>query len=220
MKYKFLIFLLFLISYRLTSQTVVFNDKLLAQLTKNQAVRLASNQSFFNSYEKQRKLYDDANKKITQIVAIQDYIYKNLVNVNSGIKQGKKVILLYKYFGKIGQNANDVLELTAQRPEYAILLTKFYIGATNEVIEMQKQLKDDLLREDADYLMDPFDREVLINNLLRKARIINGYFVTIKLRLEQAKETPYIYQIPVIQTYVNLDKMIVNDIIYKYKNLF
>ena len=34
-------------------QTVVLNDQLLAQITKNQAVRLASNESFLNSYEKQ-----------------------------------------------------------------------------------------------------------------------------------------------------------------------
>ena len=33
-------------SLQLSAQTVVYNDKLLAQLTKNQAVRLASNESY------------------------------------------------------------------------------------------------------------------------------------------------------------------------------
>lgn len=202
------------------AQTVVFNDKLLTQLTKNQTVRLASNASYFNSYEKQKKLYDDANQKLTQIVAIQDFIYSNLVNINSGIKQGKKIYFLYQYFGKIANNASAVLSMTAARPEYAVLLTKYYIGATNEVIAMQQELRDEIMREDKDFLMDPFDREVVINNLLRKARMINGYFISIRLRLQQAKKIPYIYQIPTIKSYVNLDRMIVKDIITKYRSLF
>lgn len=218
-RYILLILALFFTT-KLASQTVVFNDKLLTQLTKNQTVRLASNQAFFNSFEKQQKLYEEANNKLTQIVAIQDYIYKNLVNVNSGIKQGKKVVFLYKYFGKIAGNANDVLNLTVNHPEYAILLTRFYNGAAQEIIKMQQELTQEILNEQNDFLMDPFDREVVLNNLLRKARLINGYFISIKLRLQQAKRIPYIYQIPQIQTYVNLDKMIVKDIIKKYKDLF
>ena len=47
-------------------QTVVVNDKLIAQLTKNQAVRLTSNEGFLKSYEKQKQLYDDINKKSNQ----------------------------------------------------------------------------------------------------------------------------------------------------------
>ena len=52
---------------KLNAQTVVYNDKLLIQLTKNQAVRLASNESYLNSYEKQKKTYDEINQKLAQI---------------------------------------------------------------------------------------------------------------------------------------------------------
>jgi hypothetical protein len=82
------------------SQQVVINEKLLAQLTKNQAVRLSSDKLFFNSYEKQKQLYDDIKGKITQVVAIQEYIYNKLTNVNMAIKQGKQMQYLYQYFEK------------------------------------------------------------------------------------------------------------------------
>ena len=204
-------------SLQLSAQTVVYNDKLLVQLTKNQAVRLASNESYLKSYEKQKKTYDDVNQKIAQIVAIQEYIYDKLTNVNSAIRQGKQLYYLSRTFAQIGINANDVLSLTAQHPEYAILLNRFYIGATQELLKMQSELTNDILHEENDFLMDPYDRQELIQNLSTKAQMINGYLICIKIRLKNAKKTPYIYQIPTINTYVNLDRMIVKGIIEKYK---
>ena len=204
-------------SLQVNAQTVVYNDKLLAQLTKNQAVRLASNESYLKSYERQKKTYDDINQKIAQVVAIQEYIYDKLTNVNSAIRQGKQLYYLSKTFAQIGINANDVLSLTAQHPEYAILLNRFYIGATQELLKMQSELTNDILHEENDFLMDPYDRQELIQNLSTKAQMINGYLICIKIRLKNAKKTPYIYQIPTINTYVNLDRMIVKGIIEKYK---
>ena len=204
-------------SLQLNAQTLVYNDKLLVQLTKNQAVRLASNESYLKSYEKQKKTYDDVNHKIAQIVAIQEYIYDKLTNVNSAIRQGKQLYYLSKTFAQIGINANDVLSLTAQHPEYAILLNRFYIGATQELLKMQSELTNDILHEENDFLMDSYDRQELIQNLSTKAQMVNGYLICIKIRLKNAKKIPYIYQIPTINTYVNLDRMIVKGIIEKYK---
>ncbi len=201
-------------------QTIVINDQLLAQLTKNQVVRLASNESFLNSYEKQKKLYNDINQKIAQVVAIQEFIYDKLTNINSAIKQGKQLYYLSKTFVQIGQNANDVLILTAQHPEYAILMNRFYIAAVQELLKMQTELTQDILHEENDFLMDPYDRQVLIQNLSSKAQMINGYLICIKIRLKNAKKIPYIYQIPTINTYVNLDRAIVKKIMIYYQNIF
>ncbi len=205
---------------KLHGQTVVYNDKLLIQLTKNQAVRLASNDSYLNSYEKQKKTYDEINQKIAQVVAIQEYIYDKLTNINSAIKQGKQLYYLSKTFVQIGTNANDVLSLTAQHPEYAILLNRFYIGATQELLKMQSELTNDILHEENDFLMDPYDRQVLIQNLSTKAQMVNGYLICIKIRLKNARKTPYIYQIPTINTYVNLDRAIVKNIMTNYNFIF
>ena len=209
--------ILFGASSKLCAQTVVYNDILLIQLSKNQAIRLASNDSYWNSYEKQKKTYDDINQKIAQVIAIQEFIYDKLTNINSAIKQGKQLYYLSKTFLQIGINANDVLSLTAQHPEYAILLNRFYIGATQELLKMQSELTNDILHEENDFLMDPYDRQVLIQNLSTKAQMINGYLICIKIRLKNAKKTPYLYQIPTINTYVNLDRMIIKGIIEKYK---
>ncbi|WP_078406535.1 hypothetical protein [Elizabethkingia anophelis] len=198
------------------SQQVVINEKLLAQLTKNQAVRLSSDKLFFNSYEKQKQLYDDIKGKITQVVAIQEYIYNKLTNVNMAIKQGKQLQYLYQYFGEIAQNSGEMLSLTSKNPEYAALLTKYYVFIGNEVLNIKKEVTEEILRESNDFLMDPYDREILLRKIFDRVRIINGTILYINLVLKNAKQTPYIYQIPVLSNYVNLDKMIVKDIIMKY----
>ena len=104
---------------------MVINEKLLSQITVNHGVRLASEQAFLDSYEKQKKLYDEINNKTAQVIAIQEYIYQQLKNVNSALTQSKKLIYLYQYLGKIVNNSHKMLDLSAQHPEYAVLVSKY-----------------------------------------------------------------------------------------------
>lgn len=56
MKIKFLALSFFIGTSLIPSQMVVVNEQLMFQLSKNQAVRLASNEAFLKSYEKQKEL--------------------------------------------------------------------------------------------------------------------------------------------------------------------
>jgi hypothetical protein len=113
----------------------------LLQLTKNQTVRLASNESFLTSFEKQRKAYNDINNKITQAIAIQEYIYQQLVNVNYAIKQGKQLIYVYNYFGEIAQNLEELRKLTTKNLQYAPLLGRYYYHIAEECLKLKKKLR-------------------------------------------------------------------------------
>ncbi len=202
------------------SQQIVINDKLLSQITVNHGVRLASEQAFLDSYEKQKELYDDINNKTTQIIAIQEYIYQQLKNVNSALTQSKKLIYLYQYLGKIVTNSNKMLDLSGQHPEYAVLVSKYYAEIGKQTLKLQQEVTQDILNEDKDFLMDAMDREMLIEKVFTRVRNINGNILYIILRLENAKKIPYLYQVPVLRNYLNIDKAIVGDIIQKYKHLF
>ncbi|QQM25874.1 hypothetical protein [Elizabethkingia sp. M8] len=209
-----------LLGISVNSQQIVINDKLLTQITKNHAVRLASEQTFLDSYEKQKELYEEINNKTTQIIAIQEYIYQQLKNVNSALTQSKKLIYLYQYLGKIVTNSNKMLDLSAQHPEYAVLVSKYYVEIGKQVLKLQQEVTQDILKEDKDFLMDAMDREMLIEKIFTRVRNINGNILYIILRLETAKKIPYLYQVPVLRNYINIDKAIVGDIITKYKYIF
>ena len=202
------------------SQQIVINDKLLAQITVNYGVRFGSEQTFLDSYEKQRELYDDINNKTMQIIAIQEYIYQQLKNVNSALAQSKKLIYLYQYLGKIVTNSNKMLDLSAQHPEYSVLISKYYVEIGKQTMKLQQEVTQDILNEDKDFLMDAMDREMLIEKIFTRVRNINGNILYINLRLENAKKIPYLYQVPVLRNYINIDKAIVGDIITKYNHIF
>ena len=202
------------------SQQIVFNDKLFAQMTKDHAVRLASEQTFLSSYEKQKQLYDDIKNKTAQVIAIQEYIYQQLKNVNSALTQSKKLIYLYQYLGKVVNNSNRMLDLSAQHPEYGILVSKYYFEIGNQAMKLKQEVSQDILNENKDFLMDASDREMLIEKVFTRVRNINGNILYIILRLENAKKIPYLYQIPKLRNYINIDRAIVGDIITKYKYLF
>ena len=202
------------------SQQIVINDKLLSQITVNHGVRLGSEQAFLDSYEKQKKMYDDINDKVTQVIAIQEYIYQQLKNVNSALNQSKKLIYLYQYLGKIVANSNKMLDLSVQHPEYSVLISKYYIEIGKQTMKLQQEVTQDILNEDKDFLMDAMDREMLIEKIFTRVRNINGNILYINLRLENAKKIPYLYQVPVLRNYINIDKAIVGDIITKYKYIF
>lgn len=212
---------MFLFSFvGINSQQIVTNDKLLSQITVNHGVRLASEQGFLESYKKQKDLYDEINNKTTQVIAIQEYIYQQMKNVNSALTQSKKLIYLYQYLGKIVSNSNRMLDLSAQHPEYAALVSKYYVEIGKQVIKLQQEVTQDILNEDKDFLMDAMDREMLIEKVFTRVRNIHGNILYIILRLENTRNIPYLYQVPVLRNYINIDRAIVGDIIVKYKYIF
>ena len=214
----FVIILLF--ATGLKSQQIAFNDRLLLQLTTNHGVRMASEQAFLDSYEKQKEMYDDIKNKTAQVIAIQEYIYQQLKNVNSALSQSKELVYFYQYMGKIATNSNKMLDLSAQHPEYAVLVSKYYVEIGKQAVKLKQEVMQDILNEDKDFLIDAMDREMLIEKVFNRVRNINGNILYIILRLENAKKIPYLYQVPVLRNYVNIDKAIVGEIIQKYRYIF
>ena len=213
-------FLILLLTSGLKAQQIAINDRLLVQLTTNQGVRMASEQAFLDSYEKQKEMYDDIKNKTAQVIAIQEYIYQQLKNVNSALSQSKKLVYFYQYMGKIATNSNKMLDLSAQHPEYAVLVSKYYVEIGKQAVKLKQEVMQDILNEDKDFLIDAMDREMLIEKVFNRVRNINGNILYIILRLENAKKIPYLYQVPVLRNYVNIDKAIVGEIIQKYRYIF
>ena len=212
--------IILLLTTGLKAQQIAINDRLLVQLTTNQGVRMASEQAFLDSYEKQKTMYDDIKNKTAQVIAIQEYIYQQLKNVNSALSQSKKLVYFYQYMGKIATNSNKMLDLSAQHPEYAVLVSKYYVEIGKQAVKLKQEVMQDILNEDKDFLIDAMDREMLIEKVFTRVRNINGNILYIILRLENAKKIPYLYQVQVLRNYVNIDKAIVGEIIQKYRYIF
>lgn len=227
MKKMIVIFLLFATFFGY-SQDVVFNKRLFFQVFKNHIVRVGSEKAYQENYKKQQELYGEIKEDLNKVVIVNEFIFKKLDNVHRTLKQGKKIEYFYKYIGKIKDNAKTLLILSKNNPKYAILLVKEYqelyqecIGLIEEVNSsiLQKNKNKNKNKKEGKYnLMDPCDREIILEKMLDKARMINGYLLLIISRLQTAQHIAYIKQIPILRDYISLDKTIVEDIMYKWKN--
>ena len=50
-------------------------------------------------------------------------------------------------------------------------------------MKLKKEVADEIMKEDNDFLMDPYDRQILLNKILDRAREINGTILYINLLL-------------------------------------
>ena len=82
------------------------------------------------------------------------------------IKQGKQLQYLYQYFGEIAQNSGEMLSLTSKNPQYAVLLTNYYAQIGQETLNLKREVTEEILREENDFLMDPYDRKFYLEKFL------------------------------------------------------
>ena len=79
-----------------------------------------------------------------------------------------KTHLSLSVFREIVTNSNRMLDLSAQHPEYAILVSKYYVEIGNQTMKLKQEVSQDILNENKDFLMDASDREMLIEKVLQE----------------------------------------------------
>lgn len=218
MKKKISLVLLFTCSL-IFSQKVVINDRLLIQLQKNQLARVTSEKNFMSSYSKQKAFYEDAQKKVAKVLAIQEYIYTQLHNVNSLFNQGAKVKYIYEDLKIIGENSHKILQLSIKLPQYQVFILREYEDIIARSITLKKFIEENILKKHKDVLMDAYERDEILEELRIQVYTLRGYTYYILGYLENAKKTPYLLHFNEIGGYINLDKMIVSEIIRGIKDL-
>ena len=219
---KTLPFFLILALARLKAQgaAVVVNDKLLEQISKNQVVRLGSNEALRSSVESQKKEYSEISSTLTQIISIQEYLFQQLYEVNSLLLSGKQLEYFYWYLQQISSKSGELLLLSSKAPQHAVLLSGYYTAILKQSYSLQEELVSTVLKKDVDLLLNSYDRQVLLEKLLSRARSIHGYLLYLILRLKSAQSRPALNQIPALEEYINLDKQIVKSLLSRYRSEF
>lgn len=221
MKTSQLTVLLILTLSKLKSQTplVVYNDKLLLQLSENEAARSISNSTQRSEHRDRKLASDRISQKLAVIITTHELLYEDLKNVQSILSSGKKVAYFANYLVKSKSELTQMISLTQERPKHAALLYKYYNELLSELILLQRLLSEELLTSRADLLLSVYEREILIEKLLERARNIYGILLYINMTLRLGENKPVLQSIPVLKDYYMLDKEIVKSLIGKYKNL-
>ena len=65
--------------------------------------------------------------------------------------------------------------------------------------------------------MDASDRDMLLDRIYQEVLNLRVATYGIVMYFENAKKVPYLLHIPELRAYVNMDKMIVEDILWRIK---
>ena len=214
------ILIVILFSYKVQAQyfTWTTNPRLLAQVTTNNVVRMTSLDNFRESFKKQREWYEGAKKDMTNILATHEFIYEQLYNVNSLFKQGRKVRYINDYLLKIIKELDILLENSYRNAKYAHVTIKYYGKVMNRINDLGQGLKT-IVEKNKELLMTPYDRDELLDNHLFKIQMIYIELLNINNIIEFSRNRAYIYSIPELGNWVEMDKDLTKDIIQKIKTL-
>lgn len=216
MKNLLLVFLMFLGVPKASAQQyyqLYYNTDLNTIVGLNHATRVGSEQLYQKSYQKQIDHMDRVKEKVVKVVIMKDQIYQQLKNVNGALKQGKYVQIIFADFTKLLHNMGEMVELTSQNPQYAILITRFYEKVFERAYIAYDGISDQVQREENDYLMDNADRQNLLSKLHTDIRVMNGWVLHINSYLRRAKKKPYFRHFRVLNTWYIKDKQLIQSII-------
>lgn len=216
----FVLLIIFLSAVQIKAQdiAVAINPTLMIELGKNQYVRESAVNNVKDMYEKQNDWYKKAEIKMAQVLFVHEQIYQALYNVNSLFKNAKQLQQISRDLMICKQNTLKAVSLGIKKTPYSVWMKKYFLyDLASRIDELRKIFSDALNKK---LLMDAYDREMLLDNVNFKIQMINMSALNIISIIKYNESRAYIYSIPIFGDYIEQDKMIVEQIMQQYDNLY
>lgn len=151
--------------------------------------------------------------------SIQNKVLKGLNEVSGTLKNGVQVVTVYQELERCIQYSEDILELTRDKPQYAVFGVKASQKAYEQVIKLSTDVTD-LLQPGEMNLATSGDRYKLLFSVSQNVIMLKIWLLATKLNIERALRLGWFQSINPFQGYINTDLGIVQNIMWTYKNRF
>lgn len=172
--------------------------------------------------EQQTKLQQAQTWVSTQMTVannIQNKVVKGLNEVSGTLKNGVQVVSIYNELDRCLQYSSDILELTSDKPQFAVFGVKATQKAYEQVIKLSTDVTD-LLKPGELNLATAGDRYKLLFSVSQNVTMLKIWLLATKLNIERAIRLGWFQSINPFQGYINTDMSIVQNIMWTYKNRF
>lgn len=182
-----------------------------------------------NLKAKQNEVIDETSKLKdaqtwvgTQMVTandIQNKILKGLKEVSGTLQNGIQVQQIYAELNKCYKYSSEVVQLASAHPQYTIFGAKASQKTYEQSLKIVTDVSDILASGELN-LATAGDRYKILHNISENVKNLKLWLLAIKLRLEKANRLGFWNSINPFAGYINTDKSIVENIMYKYKHNF
>lgn len=214
----FIIIILAVLSNKVLSQSIVYHKDLIQRVAEN----TADKQSWLILYNNSLDSIQSHRKKVlanwTTIGAIQQKIYKNLTNVDDGIKQSKQLYYIAQKVPKIFNNIMEASEIAVGKP----YLVMYWNGTgqllMDKILSLQNFVSAFIMSHDNDSLLiDQTTRDQLLWTVYNQMNTIYNISNNMVYQFRQYTLQMAVNKVVPYQWYINLDKGITQQILNNAK---
>lgn len=199
------------------AQRTVLHTDLIPTLQANSEYKILMNKTYENKLNAIKEHREKTLSYVTTIEEVQRKTFNSLTNADAALKNGKTLIYISKKIPQIFNNLAEASQLAAGKPLLATIAADQAEVITARVVKLQSYLNDFVLKDDPKALINPTERTKFVYEVYQNILIIhsmsNALVNSFKLyNIQDAvnKVVPY-------QTYKNVDKILISDIVKKVK---
>jgi hypothetical protein len=221
MKKRIILFLLPFAFYLSPSfaQQYVFDPQVFASVTANAGVRSAAEIAHNDYLGKIKKNLEDINTNTGSVVLAQNIIYEALSQVNSALKDGLAVKNMAFITADMLGYLDQSLALAKAQPYLLVFARDISAQMRLRALALVSDVSGYVLKEGNNVLADYNARDELLRKVTLQLQVLDGLAYGAWKAMFWAKEQGAIASINPFQSYINKDKVFVQQIISNAKYL-
>lgn len=195
--------------------TIVYDSKHLAIVGENAAVRSAAEITHSSYVGTIKDRLEDINLNVSSVVLVQDMIHRTLTEVDQALRTG----LTVRQIGQIGTeivHECDLMLQTARDAPYLLLFAEDVARQMkNRGVNLAAEVSEFVLKEGQNVLMDYEKRDALLRKIVLELRVMRALTYSMHRAMYYAKLRGILRTVNPYSQFINQDRRMVDDIIYK-----
>ena len=218
MKAFFIIIVLAVLFIKAKSQGIVYHKDLIQRVAEN----TADKQSWLILYNNSLDTIQSHRKKVlanwSTIEAVQQKIYKNLTNVDDGIKQSRQLYYMAQKVPKIFENILEASKIAIGKPYLVVYWNGTGQLLMDKILSLQNFVSSFIMSHDNDSLLiDQTTRDQLLWTTYNQVNTIYNITNNMVYQFRQYSLQMAINKVVPYKWYINFDKSITQQILNNTK---
>lgn len=195
--------------------TIIYDAKHLAIVGENAAVRSTAevtHNSYLNTINDR---LNDINVNISSVVLVQDMIHRSLTEVNAALRTGLTIQQIGRIGAEIIRECNLMVETAKDAPHLLLFAEDVARQMKSRGVNLAAEVSDFVLKEGQNVLMDYEKRDALLRKIVLELQVMRALSYSMHRSMYRAKMIGVLRSVNPYQHFINRDRRLVDDIIYK-----
>lgn len=199
--------------------TIIYDRKHLAIVGQNAAARSAAEITHGSYLGTIRDRLEDINLNVSSVVMVQDMIHRALTEVDQALRSGLTVRQIGQIGTEIVHECNLMLQTARDEPYLLLFAEDVARQMKNRGVNLATEVSEFVLKEGKNVLMDYEKRDALLRKIVLELRVIRALAYSMHRSMYYAKLRGILRSVNPYSEFIDRDRRMVDDIIYKVKIL-